>query len=105
MHPQARTKPFQHSKPDNPLLSSLFSRLEEMVDKLNGYRHFGDQRYLTDVEGGEFHTVRLLPNPSAVDRAVWFWRHLAKSLRLPLNNHKMSLYRHKLRAVALKRNS
>ena len=30
-------------------VSSAFDKLEEFLDKLNGYRHFGDLRYLSDV--------------------------------------------------------
>ena len=41
-----------------PLLSAAFDKLEELLDKLNGYRHFGDLRYLSDVAEGRFDTVR-----------------------------------------------
>lgn len=54
-----------------PPVSSLFDRLEELLDKLNGYRHYGDMRYLTDVAEGRFDTVRLLPNPPIIDRIMW----------------------------------
>ncbi len=87
-----------------PAISSLFDKLEALLDKLNGYRHYGDLRYLTDVADGQFKTVELLRNPPAIDRAIWFWRHLAASLRLPLNSHRMSLYRQKLQQVASERN-
>ena len=35
-----------------PPLSVAFDKLEEFLDKLNGYRHFGDLRYLSDVAEG-----------------------------------------------------
>ena len=50
-----------------PPLSVAFDKLEEFLDKLNGYRHFGDLRYLSDVAEGRFDTVRLLSNPPAID--------------------------------------
>ena len=40
-------------------------------DKLNGYRHFGDLRYLTDVTEGRSHDVRLLSSSPAIDRMLW----------------------------------
>ena len=50
-----------------PPVSAAFDKLEELLDKLNGYRHFGDLRYLSDVAEGRFGTVRLLSNPPAID--------------------------------------
>ena len=50
-----------------PPISAAFDKLEEFLDKLNGYRHFGDLRYLSDVTEGRFDTVRLLSNPPAID--------------------------------------
>ncbi len=87
-----------------PAISAQFNKLEILLDKLNGYRHYGDLRYLTDVADGRFSDVKMLRNPPAIDRAIWFWRHLATSLYLPLNNHSMSVYRKKLYQVANNRN-
>ena len=50
-----------------PPVSAAFDKLDEFLDKLNGYRHFGDLRYLSDVAEGRFDTVRLLSNPPAID--------------------------------------
>ena len=52
-----------------PPVSAMFAKLEEFADKLSGYRHHGDQRYLTDVAEGQFHNVRLLEKPAS-DRPV-----------------------------------
>lgn len=87
-----------------PMVASLFNKLEEVFDKLNGYRHYGDLRYLSDVAGQQFNTVRLLVNPPAIDRLIWMWRHLAKSLFFPLRSHGMSIYRKKLTHIAKERN-
>lgn len=87
-----------------PLVSSLFDRLEGFLDKLNGYRHYGDMRYLTDVAEGRFDTVRLLPNPPIIDRIMWMWRHITISFLVPVKSHGMSIYRKKLASIAIDRN-
>lgn len=87
-----------------PLVASLFDKLEEIFDKLNGYRHFGDLRYLSDVAEGQFNTVRLLTNPPAIDRIVWMWRRMGKSVFVPIKSHGMSIYRKKLVQIANGRN-
>ena len=83
-----------------PPVSALLTRIEEFVDKLSGYRHHGDLRYLTDVAEGRFQDVRVLPNPPAIDRVVWMWRRLGKSVLVPVKSHGMEIYRRKLRAYA-----
>lgn len=88
-----------------PVISSLFDKLEGVLDKLNGYRHFGDLRYLSDVSEGKFSTVRLLTNPPAIDRIVWMWRHVGKSFLVPIKSHGMSIYRKKLSYIASERNN
>ena len=88
-----------------PPVSAAFDKLETFLDKLNGYRHFGDLRYLTDVAEGRFDTVRLLPNPPVIDRIVWMWHGVAESLFAPVKNHGMSIYRRKLVYLANNRNN
>lgn len=88
-----------------PIIPSLIDKLEEVLDKLNGYRHFGDLRYLSDVAEGQFSTVRLLTNPPAIDRIVWMWRRVGKYLFVPIKSHGMSIYRKKLVQIANDRNS
>ena len=83
-----------------PGASSVFDKLEEFLDRLNGYRHYGDLRYLSDVAGGRFQDVRLLSNPPAADRAVWAFRRIAKSFFVPLKSHNMNIYRKKLLSIA-----
>ena len=83
-----------------PPVSSVLTRVEELMDKLSGYRHHGDLRYLTDVAAGQFHTVRLLSNPPAIDRLVWMWRRIGKSILVPVKSHGMEIYRRKLRTIA-----
>ncbi|WP_455220615.1 lipase family protein [Kaarinaea lacus] len=87
-----------------PMLSSMFKWIETKLDKLNGYRHCGDLRYLTDVAAGRFQDVRLLSNPPAIDRAIWMWKHMAVSLFIPVKQHSMAIYRKKLQFIASNRN-
>ena len=84
--------------------SSLFDKIETLMDTLNGYRHFGDLRYLSDVGAGRFKDVRLLSNPPAIDRIVWMWRRAAKSIFVPIKSHNMNIYRKKLAYIANDRN-
>ena len=87
-----------------PPVVSLLNKLEERLDKLNGYRHFGDLRYLSDVGEGRFEQVRLLSNPPAIDRVTWMWRRIAKSALMPIRSHNMVIYRKKLEEIAGRRN-
>ena len=87
-----------------PLISGALGKVEGLLDGLKGYRHYGDQRYLTDVAEGRFHEVRLLTNPPAIDRIVWAWRRIGKSLLIPVKSHSMNIYRQKLRHLANVRN-
>ena len=87
-----------------PQVSKIFDRLETFFDKLSGYRHAGDQRYLTDVAAGKFENVRLLSNPPAVDRALWMARRIALTFSSPVQAHSMTIYRRKLKFIATSRN-
>lgn len=88
-----------------PAVSAALDKIEALLDRLSGYRHFGDLRYLSDVAEGRFDTVRLLPNPPAIDRVVWMWRRIAKSLFVPVESHGMNIYRKKILYLANDRNS
>jgi len=79
-----------------PVAPDLLEWLEHKVDMLNGYRHHGDQRFLTDIKAGQFDTVRLLSNPSMIDRIMWMWQHIRVSLFAPVQSHGMAIYRDKL---------
>ena len=83
-----------------PLISSIFNKIENFLDKLNGYRHVGDLRYLTDIDAKKFDTVRLLSNPPALDRIMWMWQHLVASVRYPISSHSITIYRKKLLYIA-----
>jgi len=87
-----------------PVVSKLFDKLEFWLDKLNGYRHHGDQRYLTDIKSGRFETVELLSNPPAIDRLIWMGQQLRLTPFSPVKSHGMEIYRKKLHYLANKRN-
>lgn len=87
-----------------PVASAALDRLERFLDKLNGYRHFGDLRYLTDVAEGRFDDVRLLTSPPAIDRMLWMGRSLVKGVHRPVKSHGIALYRRKLLVLAERRN-
>ena len=87
-----------------PPVSTVLDKLEEFLDKLSGYRHVGDLRYLSDIAEGRFATVRLLSNPPAIDRVAWMWKRLAKSIFVPVKRHSMTIYRKKVLQIANDRN-
>ena len=75
-----------------------------------GYRHYGDIRYLTDHPPGEdglFRTMSVLTNVSALERfALWIRAKTAGTAKEELRidkYHDMTAYRLKLRAYALRR--
>lgn len=51
-----------------PLLPFLESVAKWLDDRVSGYRHFGDMRFLTACPGGDYSQVRLLHNISPLDR-------------------------------------
>jgi hypothetical protein len=80
--------------------TSLFDTLKEFIIDYEGYRHFGDMRYLTDVNSKQFDRVMLLRNPHMIDSLLWFWRRVAISLGMPARQHSMGIYRKKLELIA-----
>ena len=87
-----------------PTVAQLFDKIEELLDGLKGYRHYGDLRYLSDVAEGRFQDVRLLSNPPATDRLMWAFRRMVRGIFIPLKAHNMNIYRRKLAHVANERN-
>ena len=81
----------------------MLNKAEAVVHQLNGYRNYGDLCYLTDVAAGRFDQVRLLQNPPAIDRIVWMWRGIAKSIWWPVKAHGMEIYCRKLGSPRFRR--
>lgn len=82
----------------------FFESIAHWLDnKVSGYRHFGDMRFLTNCESPDYSDVRLIPNITFFAR----WRRLIKSRLSPkrrLQDHAISEYCKKLAAYLKKRN-
>ncbi len=92
------------TKPVRPL-SRAFAQAESLLDKLNGFRHVGSLRHLTDISPKKIAKVDIRHRAPLVDRLLWFWQSLAANLLLPIRSHSMSLYRKKLLHLANKKMS
>lgn len=71
-------------------------------DRVSGYRHYGDMRYLTLTKKADFSDVTVIPNITPLDR----WRRLFKSrvsFNRYLKDHSIDIYSKKLASYALKR--
>ena len=83
--------------------------LTNWLQKLRGYVHFGDMRYLTHVDAGTdeaFAGLSLYSNPSIPARLNWLVRRwLATRGKAAASDHSIELYRKKLKAYAIRRNS
>ena len=82
--------------------------LTNPLQKLRGYVHFGDLRYLTHVDAGTDETfagLRLYSNPSMPARLNWLVRRLLATWgKAAASDHAIDLYRKKLKAYAIQRN-
>lgn len=84
-------------------VTKVITAVEGWVNRLKDYRHFGDLRYLTDVQAGKSDQVMLLRSPNYFDVLQWFWRHVLVSYGMPVKSHSLTIYRNKLAQVGLKR--
>ncbi|WP_257294029.1 Mbeg1-like protein [Endozoicomonas sp. YOMI1] len=79
--------------------------LIKVLDKVSGYRHHGDMRYLTACKA-DHNDLRLLQNPSLIDRA---WRLCNRVVTcgptVIASDHSIQAYSTKLSAYAEKRSS
>jgi hypothetical protein len=79
-----------------------------VIERFQGYVHFGDMRYLNHVTAGAndtFPNLRLISNPSLPLKASWvISRWISTFGRSGIEDHSISLYRRKLKAYALNRN-
>ncbi|MEI8631798.1 lipase family protein [Vibrio sp. PP-XX7] len=74
-----------------------------MVNKLHGYMHGGNMRYLTDCQSVDYHEVRLLYSVSFWFRVKAMWYGKTPFTRF-IADHSIKIYRKKLAIIALKRN-
>ena len=73
-----------------------------LTQQFRGYRHHGDMRYLADCPE-DFSDLRLVANPSLVDRARWIAARLAADIKAGVRDHAISDYCEKLEAFAVQR--
>ena len=86
----------------------FLNRFHVYMDKISGYVHYGDQRYLTVSEPGPNDTypaLNMISNPGFFLRADRFWKRTrATKGKGLIKDHSIGIYRAKLRARALSRN-
>lgn len=74
-----------------------------LVEKLGGYYHSGDMRYLTVTQPSDHKNVRLLYSVSIIYRVRGFIGNKLSFGKIP-NDHSISIYRSKLKVIAIRRN-
>ena len=72
------------------------------LERLIGYRHLGDMRYLTACKA-DYSDLRLISNPTIVDRTVRFVKRVVGHWAAPLTDHGIANYCKKLGAHAKSR--
>ena len=73
--------------------------LVKLLERVIGYRHHGDMRYLTACRG-DYTDLRLISNPTIIDRAVRFVKRVLGQWSAPLSDHGIENYCKKLSAHA-----
>lgn len=74
-----------------------------LLSKFGGYFHAGDMRYLTDCKNKNFNEVKLLYSVSFLYRMKAFIKKKVSFLKIP-SDHSISIYRKKLKIIAIMRN-
>ena len=82
--------------------------LRTYAEKITGYVHYGDMRYLTAAKPGPNHTypdLMVISNPNLTERCRRLWKRVKDTSGQGLvKDHAVAIYRRKLRAYALSRN-
>lgn len=87
----------------------LFKWVAAFLYEIRIYRHYGDLRYLPDMEastgvatdGNAGRGLHILNNPNNFDMIQWFYRHIMISFGLAaVKSHSMRIYREKLLNIA-----
>ena len=93
-----------------PFLASLREPIIDFLVRRQGYRHYGDIRYLTDAPAGpdgKYKGMLVLKSVGALSRlgrsAKAIFKGNASSAKKLIAYHDIGIYRDKLRAYALKR--
>lgn len=73
------------------------SKVANFLDDASIFRHYGDLRYLTNIQDySQDSRPELLQNPHFLDRLSWFWGNLQGNWGFPVKSHSMEIYRKKL---------
>lgn len=75
-----------------------------LISKFGGYYHAGNMRYLTNCKTGDYHDVKLLYSVSWWFRMKAFLKNKVSFLKMPAD-HSMTVYRNKLKTIAISRNN
>lgn len=84
-------------------LAQFESISKKLRNYFGGYYHIGDMRFLTNVENGDFQSSKLLYSVSFFRRIRAYIKKVLAISDLP-SDHSITIYRKKLKYIALKRN-
>jgi len=92
----------------SPIATILdFCRLESFSKKLlanfGGYYHIGNMKFLTNVEDSNYESARLLYSVSILRRLKAYWGNFTSLKSIP-SDHSMTVYRKKLKFIAINKN-
>jgi len=75
------------------------------LEKTVGYRHHGDMRFLTASKNSDYSDLRLLQNPTIIDRVIRLFNRLMLTWgKAGVTDHFIKTYSNKLAAYAVMRN-
>jgi triacylglycerol lipase len=80
----------------------ILQPIEKFLAKFAGYHHAGDMRFLTNIQDGDFNSVKLLNNVTLLRRLRSFINKQVPWSKIP-SDHSITTYRKKLQTVAWNR--
>ena len=86
----------------------ILDSLRAKAERITGYVHYGDMRYLTAAKPGanfSYPELAVISNPNIVERLTRLWRRVKDTEGQGLiKDHAIAVYRRKLRSYAVSRN-
>lgn len=79
--------------------------LLKQLNKMKGYSHHGDMRYLTATKESDYSDLRLIQNPGGFDRFIRYVQRFLFDKKSIATDHFIANYCNKLEAYALRRNT
>lgn len=91
--------------PFTGLIPIVFLRdpVKKFLDRVRGYRHHGDMRYLTSCSQPDFSDIKLYQNLNFIDRATRLVGRLSTNWKAAGEDHRIAEYSGKLKAYAISR--